>query len=1338
MNASYYHFVSSLRQGLASSISQLPADDKQRAAISVDLHLQRRTIGATDWVPDVPPINKSVQLFGPGDLEAFDSSMIVRTDPKPDSGNFEPNMFPAVEFADPDFIWRFSPEPIAPGGSSLPETATTLTPWITLVVLVAEDRGENIKREYVELKRSRNQRPAIQVLHQSDLPNLSYAWRWAHVQATTGDESLIADRLSQLTEEERLALSPEDIEVMNAAEMEALYASHPELVVSRLLCPRRLMPKTLYHAFVVPTYKLGWATALGTAVSKAAVNSSRAYDLAWDNTSNDPIDLPYFYDFEFRTSERGDFEYLVRLLEGRKLVGLGTREMDCEHPGFGLTVEVEQEAGEITHRLGLEGALQSINTSYTSWGRDRDVTSPEEFQVRLAEDVLSKANVEARITLPDDLNTLSVTDVQFNVTADGNGLEVNWRTNAQASGLVSFEQKVGQSWSGNIQTEPADSDDSAMRHSAILSNLIPEATYRFKLTITRDGTTNTTDEYGTFVVPLPAVVPPVYGKWHRARSSVESSYENNEWLDVLNLDPRHRAASGSGSEVVRKQQDGLMASAWEQLGDIETANDILRRAQLGRESLNFMHKRFEGMSLDNFMSVSAPLQKRVVRTDEFGERSTIQKTFEKTSRIPDAALYSSFRRISRPRGPLKKRSPQRVDLIQRLASGSIAAAGSRPKLPGTIEPGDISRKLRDKMIEQLLPSCDFSVVDLNVNTATKIFNLELDWVVSGATSRIATGPSNWIGHKLDRGNATIGPVNYMLASPGWSGGNVNGGGGPGETEWIPLGPSEFKLTCTGNFGITETKIVIYIDEEGDYDWTVETEIIDITKNDSQITFGKVQPTENLLSDRLPETPAELRDSSAEIIAASGEILGKLQAEAPKELPPIRSASYLAEIRSELHEQLKPGKTIVERTRNRLKINFASNNQNSENTNYDPLDVIMAYPVFPQPMYEPLRDISQSMILQGVEKVPQNTVGLLETNGRFLESYMVGLNHEFSGELLWRKFPTDQRGSCFRQFWDVSEYVPKPDEVDDQGELLDETKEKLKDIKEIHRWWQNALGDNDNRASEGKGESLVLIVRGDLLKRYPNALIYAVDGRFVSEDNDTLLYPKLAEYGYVFEIANVDTGNDTITVSSLIDSELSVGGQIQIVDSTNNNGIYTIKEKLSSTQFSTREPIIDVTSDGSVIPLDAIQYPIFRGSLGADLSFMGFPFDETIARSREDDNYPGIFFVLEERLSEARFGLDITDETSPEVNSITIEDKYQLAWNHFSLTEESAFGKYLDLGGLKDENGNFITTEDPFTIDFSESGKNWNESTASALRAQITLQRPARLIIHADQILPDSE
>jgi len=64
------------------------------------------------------------------------------------------------------------------------------------------------------------------------------------------------------------------------------------------------------------------------------------------------------------------------------------------------------------------------------------------------------------------------------------------------------------------------------------------------------------------------------------------------------------------------------------------------------------------------------------------------------------------------------------------------------------------------------------------------------------------------------------------------------------------------------------------------------------------------------------------------------------------------------------------------------------------------------PEFDQPMYEPLRDLSHDLLLPGVEKIPQNTIGILEINRRFLEAYMCGLNHEFASELLWRGFSTD--------------------------------------------------------------------------------------------------------------------------------------------------------------------------------------------------------------------------------------------------------------------------------------------------------------------------------------------
>ena len=48
------------------------------------------------------------------------------------------------------------------------------------------------------------------------------------------------------------------------------------------------------------------------------------------------------------------------------------------------------------------------------------------------------------------------------------------------------------------------------------------------------------------------------------------------------------------------------------------------------------------------------------------------------------------------------------------------------------------------------------------------------------------------------------------------------------------------------------------------------------------------------------------------------------------------------------------------------------------------------------MYEALRDVSQDLLLPGLEAVKPNTVTLLETNPRFIEAYLVGLRRQAIG------------------------------------------------------------------------------------------------------------------------------------------------------------------------------------------------------------------------------------------------------------------------------------------------------------------------------------------------------
>jgi hypothetical protein len=139
----------------------------------------------------------------------------------------------------------------------------------------------------------------------------------------------------------------------------------------------------------------------------------------------------------------------------------------------------------------------------------------------------------------------------------------------------------------------------------------------------------------------------------------------------------------------------------------------------------------------------------------------------------------------------------------------------------------------------------------------------------------------------------------------------------------------------------------------------------------------------------------------------------------------------------------------------------------------PGESLLFAPSFPQPMYESLRDLSPELLLPGVGTIDLDTVTLLESNPRFIEAYMVGLNHELAGELLWREFPSDTRASYFRQFWDTRG-VPAP----------------MPQLPAIREWNPEAdLGGNFEA-----GEHVVLLIRGELLHRYPDALIYALKAK----------------------------------------------------------------------------------------------------------------------------------------------------------------------------------------------------------------------------------------------------
>jgi hypothetical protein len=239
------------------------------------------------------------------------------------------------------------------------------------------------------------------------------------------------------------------------------------------------------------------------------------------------------------------------------------------------------------------------------------------------------------------------------------------------------------------------------------------------------------------------------------------------------------------------------------------------------------------------------------------------------------------------------------------------------------------------------------------------------------------------------------------------------------------------------------------------------------------------------------------------------LIGKIKGESHDDQPNKKRVE-INQIHSIISEALDPSKTIAADLRSRLKVMHSSNWDLQDPV--QPIMPIMAHPTFPQPMFEALKELSQDYILPGLDKIPPNTIGLLVSNQKFIEAYMVGLNHEMSRELLWREFPTDRGGSYFRQFWDIRGSV----------EINEPVPEKMKDIEEIHRWQRDSkLGEHSPRNISDPNEAqIILVIRGDLLKRYPNSVIYAIRAYSGQSSNNRkepifhgLLYPDVTFFAF---------------------------------------------------------------------------------------------------------------------------------------------------------------------------------------------------------------------------------
>ena len=145
-----------------------------------------------------------------------------------------------------------------------------------------------------------------------------------------------------------------------------------------------------------------------------------------------------------------------------------------------------------------------------------------------------------------------------------------------------------------------------------------------------------------------------------------------------------------------------------------------------------------------------------------------------------------------------------------------------------------------------------------------------------------------------------------------------------------------------------------------------------------------------------------------------------------------------------------------------------------------IDPIMVAPQITTPMYPAVAALGQDWLLPGLQHVPTDSVSALAANQAFVEVLLAGMNHEMARELLWRGYPTDQRGTVFGQFWDR-----RVGAGSSPG-----------DITPLHTWADaSALGSHAPGALPE--EKFVFLLRGELLRRFPRASVFLVRAALVA-------------------------------------------------------------------------------------------------------------------------------------------------------------------------------------------------------------------------------------------------
>ncbi len=593
----------------------------------------------------------------------------------------------------------------------------------------------------------------------------------------------------------------------------------------------------------------------------------------------------------------------------------------------------------------------------------------------------------------------------------------------------------------------------------------------------------------------PIVGPPVYGQLAVGATATAANLDTSSppWLRDVNSDPRLRVAAGLGAEVVRRNQDRYLEEAWRQVGDVLAANALRRRGEFSMAATATLHKQWlSQLSPVDLVTSTAPVHARVFA----GENLTVTGRL-RASPLPPSMISIEYRKLTRARGNhpgaaawraavgpdvLASRASSAQPLAIAVAIDTIDALEAPSRIWGTDSASAILGRLVPDLDQTNLTAAQAAS---QLDSLSQLDSVELS-TAGQAASRAASVDADRV--LTDVGMLPVGMVPGTVVNPGST--SVSHAspviGAATSTSRLHALPAVLadqpQLVNRGPTGIAvDTVAVGLLSRTGPASSTISSTVF------HQVLTGSFsEPSVPARAFSIPtSTSALLKQQMFDV--AKLIIDRQIASSDAASVPGTSLVGGLDTLRQTIVAALDPAVTMARMVNERIS---ALNSAQAE-----AFDDIMAAPDLSEPTCAALAAISPDWLLPGIDALPPDTTTLVESNRSFISAFLVGMNHELARELLWREYPTDQRGTYARQFWAHRDTGEPSDHYDLQQPLHAAAGLTLEQ-----------LGEKPGQAAS----PLVLVIKGELVRRYPGMLVTAAktkkNGAIRSLDPTTEIQP----------------------------------------------------------------------------------------------------------------------------------------------------------------------------------------------------------------------------------------